>query len=104
MATIKVDTAKLRSTAAQFQSTGKQIRSLTNNMTSTVHALSGQIWTGDAATKYKTQFDKLQDDIMRMIKMIDEHVADLQDMAAQYESAEAASESAAAALSGDVIV
>lgn len=100
---IKVSTAKLTSTASSFSSTGSEVKSLTNQMTTLVNALSGSIWSGDAANAYKRKFSQLQDDINRMISMINEHVTDLQAMAREYEKAEAANISASNALSGDVI-
>lgn len=102
--TLKVDTAKLTSTASSFKSTGDSIRNLTNSMTTTVESLTGQVWSGDAATKYTTQFRGLQDDITRMLNMINEHVEDLHNMARAYETAESANTTAAGALSSDVIV
>ncbi len=103
MATLKVSTSVLRSTASEFKSIGQQIKSLTTEMTNEVNGLSGDVWQGDAATKYKQHFKKLDDDIARMIKMINEHVQDLNDMAAAYEKAEQANESTANSLATDVI-
>ena len=102
--TLKVNTAKLTSTANNFKSIGNQIKSATTQMTNTVNSLSGSIWSGDAANAYKKKFNELQDDINKMIKMINEHVDDLNAMAREYEKAEAANINAANALSGDVIV
>lgn len=102
--TLNVDPAKLNSTAASFQSTGNQIKNLTAQMTALVTGLSGQVWSGDAATAYKNKFDGLQDDINRMVSMVNEHVTDLQAMAREYEQAESANLTAANALSSDVIV
>ena len=102
--TLKVSTAKLTSTASSFQSTGNTVKNLTNQMTSTVKSLSGQVWSGDAASKYVGKFNGLQDDINRIIKMINEHVTDLQSMAKAYESAESKNITAAGGLSSDVIV
>ena len=101
---LKVSTAKLTSTASSFQSTGNTVKNLTSQMTTTVKALTGQVWSGDAATKYVSQFNGLQDDINRIIKMINEHVNDLQTMAKAYESAEQKNATAAGTLSSDVIV
>ncbi len=102
--TIKVNTAELVKTASSFSSTGNEIKNLTNQMTSTVNSLSGSIWSGDAADAYKKKFGELQDDINKMIKMIDEHVTDLTAMAREFERAETANINAANALSGDVII
>lgn len=102
--TLKVTPAKLKSTAASFQNSGKQITTLTNEMTSTVKSLSGQVWSGDAATKYVNKFNGLSDDIQKMIKMVNEHVQDLNDMATAYEKAEQTNITSAETLSSDVII
>lgn len=102
--TIKVSTAKLASTANSFNSTGNQIKNITSQMTSLVNAFSGSVWSGDAANAYKRKFSELQDDINRMISMINEHVTDLNAMAREYEKAESTNISTSQALSGDVII
>lgn len=102
--TIKVDTAKLRSTANSFNSTGNQIKNITNQMTTMVNSLSGSIWTGNAATAYKKKFNELQDDINRIVKMVNEHVTDLNSMASEFDKVESANVNAANALAGDVII
>jgi WXG100 family type VII secretion target len=102
--TIKVNTTKLISTANSFNSTGKQIKNITTQMTSTVNSLSGSVWSGDAANAYKKKFQQLQDDINRMINMINEHVTDLNKMADEYKNTDDKSINIANALSGDVIV
>ena len=102
--TIKVDTSKLISTASSFQNTGSQIRSLMNQMTSLVNGLTGEIWSGDAAKAYKSKFNGLQDDITRMLNMVNEHVTDLKAMAQEYSNADSQSVAATNDLSSDVIV
>lgn len=102
--TLKVDTAKLTGTASSFQSNGNQIKTLTTQMTSLVTGLSGEVWSGEAATAYVNKFKGLQDDINRMVAMVNEHVQDLQAMAQQYEQAENANVTAAGSLSSDVII
>ncbi|OUQ62897.1 hypothetical protein B5E53_16880 [Eubacterium sp. An11] len=102
--TIKVDTSKLTTTANALNSTGNQIKSITNQMTSMINSVSGSVWSGDAANAYKKKFGELQDDINKIIKMINEHVTDLNEMAREYERAETANINAANALSGDVII
>lgn len=101
--TLKVDTAKLTSTASSFSSTAGTIRTLTNSMTDTVNQLTGTVWSGDAQQKYTAQFKGLQDDINRMINMINEHVDDLQQMASAYETAETNNVETASGLLNDVI-
>jgi len=101
--TLKVDTAKLTSTASSFDTTANTIRTLTNSMTEIVGQLTGEVWSGDAQQKFTTQFNGLQDDINRMISMINEHVKDLNEMAKNYETAEQTNEQSAGALLSDVI-
>ncbi len=101
---INVSTSELTKTASAFNGTGAEIKNLTNQMTQTVTSLSGAIWSGDAATVYVNKFNGLQDDINRIIKMVEEHVNDLQQMASGYESAESQNIDAANSLSSDVIV
>lgn len=102
--TIKVTPAKLKSVANAFNSTGNSIKNVTQQMTSIVTALNGSVWSGEAANAYKNKFNQLQDDINKMIKMVNEHVSDLNEMAAEYERAEQQNTAAGNALSGDVII
>ncbi len=101
---LKVDISKLTSTANSLKNTGSQIAKLTQNMTNTVNKLTGNVWSGDAASAYTKKFKGLQDDIERIKKMIDEHVNDLQEMARTYKKSEDESKALANALSSDVIV
>lgn len=102
--TLKVTPAKLKSTATAFQTTGNQVKNTTQQMTNLVTSLTGNVWSGDAASTYTKKFKGLQNDINRMVKMINEHVKDLNDMASQYEKTEAANKEIANALSSDVII
>ena len=101
---LKVTPEKLQATASSFESTGSSVNNLTQQMTSIVTGLSGQIWSGEAATAYVNKFNGLQDDMDRIYKMIQEHSKDLQTVAQQYISAENANKDLASRLSSDVIV
>lgn len=101
---IKVSPEKLQATASSFEGTGSTVNNLTQQMTSIVTGLSGQVWSGEAATAYVTKFTGLQDDMDRIYKMIKEHSEDLIEMAQQYISAETANTDLANSLSSDVIV
>lgn len=102
--TLRVSPEKLQSTASSFEGIGSTVNSLTQQMTSIVTSLSGQVWTGTAATAYVNKFNGLQDDMNRIYKMIQEHSTDLIDMATQYMNAENANADLANSLSSDVIV
>ena len=60
--------------------------------------------TPPAANAYKRKFKQLDDDIAKLVKMINEHATDLNEMAREYEAAENQNTNASNSLSGDVIV
>lgn len=99
---LKVTPEKLISTAEQFSSTGTQVRNLTQQMLAAVDSLKSS-WEGEAANTYHTKFHQLEDDMGKMDRMIQEHAKDLQEMARQYQTAEAANVEYGTELAGDVI-
>lgn len=101
---LRVSPEKLQATATSFDITGTTVQNLTSQMTNLVTGLTGQVWSGDAATAYVNKFNGLQDDIERICKMIKEHSTDLIAMAQQYTQAESANTDLANSLSSDVIV
>ena len=100
---LRVTPAELISVSNEFSAQGSAISALTSEMTNQVVGLSS-IWEGDAATAYVTKFRGLDDDIQLMIRMVQEHVNDLQEMANTYSQAESANLSDIETLSSDVIV
>ena len=101
--TLRVTPEELMSTANSFSATAGTVQNLTGQMISTIDSLSG-IWEGDGATAYYTKAHGLQDSINKMIRMIQEHSTDLQDMAKTYQSAESSVQETAGALQTDIIV
>jgi len=101
---LRVDPSVLQTTASSFEATASTVTNLTEQMTSIVTSLTGQIWSGEAATAYVTKFNGLQDDMNRIYKMIKEHSDDLISFAQQYSSAESANTELANSLVSDVIV
>lgn len=101
---LKVTPEKLQSTASSFEGSGTTVNNLTQQMTAIVTGLSGQIWSGEAATAYINKFNGLQDDMDRIYKMIQEHSKDLQEVAQQFITAENANKDLANSLSSDVII
>ena len=99
---IKVDPQKLISTADEFNATGAQVRGLTERMIDIIDSLKS-VWEGEASTTYSTKFHQLDDDMIKMHKMIEEHVKDLNEMAQQYITAENTNIETGNALAGDVI-
>ena len=100
---IKVSPQLLTSTASEFGNQGTIINNLTTEMMNLITGLSAT-WEGDAATAYITKFRGLEDDIQKMIRMVQEHSQDLQEMAQIYAEADMANAEEANSLSADVIV
>ena len=102
---LKVTPETLRNTAGQFESQGSTIKSYTDGMTNIIaNQISADIWSGEAATAYKSKFNGLQDDITRLHKMVQDHSKKLQEIANEYINAEKQNQQASANLSSDVIV
>ena len=100
--TIKVSPEKLKETASSFSSEGSKIQTLTNEMLNKISALSSA-WEGEAATAYINKFKSLETDIQTLIRMINEHVSDLNQMAEAYATTERQNESDASSLSSGIL-
>ena len=100
---LRVEPQDLINTADLFAGSGSELREVTAEMMSLVTGLSS-IWEGETAEAYISKFSALDDDMERMSSMIAEHVADLEEMAAGYESAVFETVDETAILDTDVIV
>lgn len=99
---IKVTPQKLNTTAEEFKNQSTNISTLTNEMMNKITALSSS-WEGDASQAYITKFKSLEKDIQMLQRMIQEHVSDLQQMAAEYAAAEQSNTQEANALLSGII-
>lgn len=84
---ILVSTQDLMNAASEFQARNTAINNITQEMLTLARGLNSQ-WEGDSAAAFINRFNELEDDMQMISKMITEHVKDLQEMAAAYESAE----------------
>ncbi|MBQ9065521.1 MAG: WXG100 family type VII secretion target [Blautia sp.] len=100
---LKVTPERLNAVSGELEGENTAMKGHTDRMLSLVNELSGDIWSGDAATAYKAKFAGLQDDMNALYRMVEEHVKDLQEIAANYTEAETANQEAAGALSTDII-
>lgn len=101
--TLKVTPEQLEATAGEFAAKGTTVGNLTSEMTQLVEGLAS-VWEGEAATAYTTKFRQLDDDIQKMVRMIQEHSEDLNEMARVYREAETANQDEITGLAGDVII
>lgn len=100
---IKVSPQLLIGTASEFGNQGSRISNLTGEMLNLITGMAST-WEGEASTAYITKFKGLEDDIQRMVRMMQEHSTDLQEMAQIYIEADQANAEEANSLSADVIV
>jgi len=100
---LKVTAEELRQAAGDFDQKNANIETITNNMLSLITDISGDVWSGDAATAYKSKFAGLADDIGALCSDLKEKSADLQEIAIEYERAENENLETANALNSNLI-
>lgn len=100
--TIRVSPERLIQASQEFSTQGSTISALTSEMVSLATALSST-WEGEASNAYITKFKSLEGDIQVLIRMIQEHVGDLQEMAELYIEAERTNMDDAASLASGII-
>lgn len=101
-AIIRVDSEQLNQAASAFEHQKRTVQIRTNQMMQLVNNLSCK-WEGDASNAYRTKFNKLQGDICQMMKMIDDYVNDLRQVAQLYSTTENTGTSKINQLMDDVI-
>lgn len=100
--TLKASVDEIKKSSAKFGNLATETKKLTDSMMRLAEN-SKSVWQGEAQSAYWKKFDGLKDDMQKMFKMIDEYRTDLSAIAKNYESAENANKTAAAALKSDVI-
>ena len=99
---LKVTPEKLMQASSEFEASGTQVNSITQEMLSIINNLKG-VWQGEAASGYTNKFNSLADDIDKINRMIAEHVRDLNEMATEYQQAENESMEQANSLATEVV-
>ena len=84
---LKVTPEKLIQASGEFSTMGNQMKNLTGEMMTLISGLKS-VWMGEAAQAYGAKFNSLQSDMDKLYRMVQEHSADLQEMARQYQNAE----------------
>lgn len=100
---IKVNSEQLVQTAGEFGNEAGIVGNLTAEMTNLVVGLASS-WEGEAANAYVTKFKGLENDIQMLVRMVQEHSTDLEDMARRYGDAESQNLEEISSLASDVIV
>lgn len=100
---LRVEPQDLINAANLFSNSGAELREVTSEMMSLVTGLSS-VWEGETAESYISKFSALDDDMERMSSMIAEHVADLEEMAMNYDNVMFETIDETEGLSTDVII
>ncbi len=100
--TLLVTPQELKNTANSFGNRSKTIKNITSSMMTTVKKLS-QVYEGEAASAYINTFGKLEEDMNQIDHKVQEHVSDLNEMAANYISVEDTATQGNSALNSDYI-
>ena len=101
---LRVTPEQLESASTEFAAKGTTIGNLSSEMTQLAEGLAA-VWEGEASAAYIGKFRQLDDDIQKMIRMVQEHANDLETMAKIYRDAEnEVISNEIADLPGDVIV
>lgn len=101
--TLKVTPSELESTASAFGSKNFDIQNTTREMMNLINGISGDVWSGEAATQYTCKFKGLQDDINTLCQRLTKETKNLEEIARNYRQTEQDNQNAAAALSDNVI-
>lgn len=99
---VRIVTEQLRNTANEFVQVYGQVKTTTNQMVDIIKGLNAT-WQGEASNAFIGKFAQLEDDMMRILRMIDEHQVDLNDIAREFELAEQENVATSSGLAGDVI-
>ena len=99
---MKVTPEELIAASGDFSVEAGNISLYTMGMVEIVEGMSS-VWEGEAQSAYSAKFHTLDDDIQRMIRMIQEHVADLEEMANQFRNAETSNMDEIGSLLSDAI-
>ncbi len=99
---IRVSAERITETAIQFSAKAEEIQSTAAVMTDMASSIAVS-WTGQASAAYVSRLRSLETDIVRIVRMIREHSANLQEIAGNYERAEAQNEELAGSLVSGVV-
>lgn len=102
MTNLLVTPEKLVETSNNFQGIFQNASNTIATMMDTVRNLSAK-WEGEASTAFLNQFNKLDGDMTKLKRMIQEHVEDLLKIADVYKKAEAANAQMSSKLPFDAI-
>lgn len=102
MERLRTTPAQLRTQAGRLQTQGETIASIVEKMISLVDSIGVTTWSGDAASRYKSQFDELRDDAGRMRTLLNNTRESLDQIADAYQSAEDTNAALAGSLPTDV--
>lgn len=97
---LKVTPEELIASSSEFASINSQVTTTTNNMLEKVRSISS--WIGEANSAYVGKFNGLEEEMVKIRRMIEEHSNDLIEMARNFQAAEAANVESASGLKSNI--
>ena len=98
----RVTPEQVKQTATQLDNKGQEIKNLAATANEIVQTLTGRIWSGDAEVQYTGKFNTLYNDVDSVQQLITRIVTNLNQIATEYETAEATNTDQVGTLSGSV--
>lgn len=86
--TLRVTPDVAKSKAAEMQTKGQEIRSITSNVTALIDGLIGRVWSGEAETAYLNSYHAAVADVEKLIKLVEDNAIHLNEIAAAYATTE----------------
>ena len=99
---LRVTPEEVKEKSTAFDTKGQEITKLAASANEIVQTLSGRIWSGEAASQYTTKFNTMYNDVASVQQLITKMVQQLNTIATEYESTEAANTEQAGNLPGSV--
>lgn len=88
MNNLRISSAELRDKAAQILTISSEMKVTEGKMFSIAETINGAVWSGEAQTMYVSRFEELKESIPAVHTRIDEIVADMNQIATEYEKAD----------------
>lgn len=88
MNNLRISSAELRDKATLISTKASEMKTTEEKMFSIAETINGAVWSGDTQSMYVSRFEELRESIPVVHTRIDEIVADMNQIATEYEKAE----------------
>ena len=86
--TLRVTPEVAKAKAAELQAKSQEINNITTQIKAIVDTFSGRVWSGEADTTFVNNYNSLHSEVDQLVKMINDNATNLNQIAANYGTAE----------------